>query len=161
MSVETQFQCNLVDYREALHVRLKRTFGYYILLVLGSLSVLLGAFFAYRVDFAEGLIMLAVGSFWLGWPLVIRPLWVRRDFRKHPNFSVAQVLKVSDEGLYCTSDIGEGTAKWSAFTKFQETRNLFMLQMGARMFRVIPKRALSTAEIDELRELLRRKLPGD
>ncbi len=95
------------------------------------------------------------------WANYVHVPLIRRDFRKHPNFSVPQVLKVNDDGLYCVSDIAEGSAKWSAFTKFQETRNLFMLQMGARMFRVIPKRALSTPEIDELRELLRRRLSGE
>jgi len=160
VSVEIKFQCNLADYQEALRFRLKRTVGYYLLLVLGTLSVLIGSFVAYKVDFGEGLIMQLVGVFWLAWPVVIRSLWVRWDFHKHPNFSVPQVLKVSDDGLYCVSDIAEGSAKWSAFTKFQETRNLFMLQMGARMFRVIPKRALSTSAIDELRELLGRKLSG-
>ncbi|MGA8310542.1 MAG: YcxB family protein [Terriglobales bacterium] len=158
--MQVQFQCNLADYQEALHARLKKTIGYYVLLVLGGLNVLVGTFLAYKVDFREGLILQLVGVFWLAWPVVLRPLWVRRDFRKHPNFSVAQVVEVSDEGLHSKSDIAEGTAKWSAFTSFQETRNLFMLQMGARMFRVIPKRALSGVQSDEFRELLRRKLSG-
>lgn len=72
---------------------------------------------------------------------VVRPLWVRRDCRRHPNFSVLQVVRLNDEGLYSASDIAEGMAKWTAFTKFHETQDLFMLHMGARLFRIIPNRA--------------------
>jgi hypothetical protein len=32
--------------------------------------------------------------------------------------------------------------------------------MGARLFEVIPKRALSGLQLDEFRELLRQKLPN-
>ena len=69
------------------------------------------------------------------------------------------MLDLKDEGLYGTSAIGEGTAKWSAFSKLRETPNLFMLYMGARMFRVIPKRAFSPSQLEEARALLRTKLP--
>jgi hypothetical protein len=86
---------------------------------------------------------------------------VRRDFRKLPNFSVRQLVKVNDERVYSVSDIAQATAKWTAFTKFHETQNLFMLLMGASRFRLIPKRALSAAQIDELRQLLHHNLPID
>jgi len=157
--VKIRFQCNLTDYREALHFHLKRSIGYYALLVLGSMSVLYGSFLAYKVDFRRGLMMQLLGIFWLAWPVVVRPLWVRRDFRKHPNFSASQVMVLSDEGIQSTSDTPEEDAKWSSFTKFHETRNLFMLHLGARTFRVIPKRELPGQQLDQLRELLRRHLP--
>lgn len=157
--MDIQFQCNFADYREALSFLVKRTVGYYVLLTLGIVSVLLGTLVAYKVDYWGGFCLQLGGIFWLSWFVIIRPLWVRRDFRKHPNFSVPQVAKLNDEGVYSTSDIAQGMAKWTAFTKFHETQNLFMLHMGARMFKVIPKRALSVAETDELRQLLHRKLP--
>lgn len=158
--MEIRFQCNFADYREALHFLVKRTVGYYVLLTLGILSVLLGTVVAYKVDYWQGFCLQLLGIFWLSWFVVVRPLWVRRDFRRHPNFSVLQVVRLNDEGFYSASDIAEGMAKWTAFTKFHETQNLFMLHMGARLFRVIPKRALSAAQADELRQLLHRNLPN-
>jgi len=157
-NLEIQFECNYADYRETMQFSLKRTVGYYVLLVLGIGSVLIGSLVAYRADLKSGLVLQLLGLFWLSWPVIIRPLWLRRDYQKNPNFSVSQVVRVNDEGLHTVSDISDGAAKWSAFTRFDETENLFMLRMGARLFRVIPKRALSTAQVDELRELLRSKL---
>ena len=158
--MEVQFQCNFADYREALRFLVKRTVGYYVLLTLGVVSVLLGTFVAYKVDYWPGLCLQLVGIFWLSWFVIIWPLWVRRDFRKHPNFSVPQVARLNDEGFYSANDIAQGMAKWTAFTKFHETQNLFMLHMGARLFQVIPKRALSAAQIDEMRQLLHHNLPN-
>jgi hypothetical protein len=159
-SVEVQYQCNFADYREALQFVLKRTVGYYVLIVLGIVSVLVGSFVAYKIHFGPGLLMQLVGVFWLLWPAVVQPLWVRRDYRKHPNFSVPQVVNINEEGIQTVSDIAEGSAKWSAFTRFRETKNLFMIHMGSRIFRAIPKRALSASQIEELRQLLRSKLPS-
>jgi hypothetical protein len=158
--MEIQFQCNFADYREALRFLVKRTVGYQVLLALGVVSVLLGTLVAYKVDYWRGFFLQLGGIFWLSWFVIIQPLWVRRDFHKHPNFSVPQVVTLNDEGFHSVSDIAQGTAKWTAFTKFHETQNFFMLLMGARLFRVIPKRALSAAQIDELRQLLHRHLPN-
>ena len=158
--MEIQFQCTFADYREALQFLLKRTVGYYVLIVLGIASVLIGSFIAYKIDFGGGLLLQLVGIVWLSWPVIIRPSWVRRDFRKHPNFSVPQVVNFDDEGLHVISDIAEGTAKWPAFTRFHETPSPFMLHLGARLFRVIPKRALSASQLEELRQLLQRKIPN-
>ncbi len=80
--MEIQFQCDLADYREALDFRLKRTVGYYLLLALGTVSVLVGTFVAYKVDFGGGLIMQLVGIIWLAWPVLIRPLWLDRSSRR-------------------------------------------------------------------------------
>ena len=157
--MELHFQCDLSDYREAQPGHLRSSPAYYVMLALGSMAVLYGSYLAYFVDFYRGLLIQLVGIFWLLWPSVARRPRMRRDFRKHPNFSVVQTLVIEEAGLQTISDIAEGSVKRSAFVKFHETSNLFLLYMGSRMFRVIPKRACTCAQVEELRQLLKSKLP--
>jgi YcxB-like protein len=89
------------------------------------------------------------------------PLWLCRDFRRHPNFSRQQTLRVDEDGLYKRSEVGQSETKWFAYTRFRETQNLFVLYLGERQAEVVPKRALSNAQLDELRQLLRKKIPGN
>jgi YcxB-like protein len=156
--VEIRYQCSQADYLESQLAHVKRTVGYYVLLVLGVLSVLIGSYVAYARDFFGGLILQIVGIFWLSF-IPIRRMWLKRDFRKHPNFAAPQVVVLGEEGLRASCEIGEGTSKWAAYTKFRETPNLFMLYMGARLFRVIPKRAFSPPQLEEARALFCSKLP--
>jgi hypothetical protein len=100
-----------------------------------------------------------VGLFWLSFPFVLQPLYYKRDFRRHPRFVEEILFEAKDEGLRVEASTGHGEVNWAAFTKFQETPNLFMLYMGARMFRIIPKRALAPHEVDAFRNLLTRHLP--
>ena len=158
--MEIRFQCDLADYREAQLAHIKGSTGYYVMIVLGCMAVLFGSYQAYSIDFGLGLITQLVGIFWLLWPTILKRSWLKRDFRKHPNFAVPQVLIVGEEGLQTSSELGGGIVKWPAFTKFKETKNLFMLYMGARMFRVVPKRAIPTAQVNDFRTLVKNKLPG-
>ena len=101
-----------------------------------------------------------LSSVFLAWPLVIRPLGRRRNFRDVPNFVLKQVLVTGEDGLLTRSDAGRTENKWSAYTKFQETPNLLIRWMGAGMWEVIPKRAFSAVELGEFRHLLLRHLPA-
>jgi hypothetical protein len=133
--------------------------SYYIILICGGFCLLLGSFLALVGPFSKGLPLLALAFFWLGFPFVYMPFKLKRDFKKHPNFSRDCSVQVNETGLHSQSDVSTGETKWAAFVKFRETRNLFMLYLGGRMFKVIPKRAFSAAQLEEFRELLRQKLP--
>jgi hypothetical protein len=65
---------------------------------------------------------------------------------------------VDDESLRIEEEFERRETKWPAFTKFQETDNLFMLFEGARNVRMFPKRAFSQQEQDEFRRLLSSKI---
>jgi hypothetical protein len=158
MKLEARYQCNIDDYLEAqsAHARKSRIFPF--LMALTFVLIAIGLLQSVTMGLSQGAPALGIGVFWLACGVVFRPMWFRRDFRRHPNFAVAQVVVISEDGLETKCEIGASDTKWSAYSKFRETRNLFMLYMGARLFRVIPKRALSAAQVDELRALLRNKL---
>ena len=145
---------------EAQNIALKAGASYYILSIGGTLSFVLGVVTAFWGRFAVALPALALGVFWLSYPTLYWPWKLRHDFKKHPNFSRQCTLQVDNDGLRSQNDMSSGETKWGAFVKFRETPNLFMVYFGGRLFKVIPKRAFSAAQLEEFRELLRSKLPS-
>jgi hypothetical protein len=158
--VDVQYQCDLKDYLEAQNVALKATAGYYIVSIGGILSLVLGVLASLLGLFGAAWPMLALAVFWLSCPIFYWPWKLRRDFKKHPNFSRQCSLHVDENGLRSESDVSSGETKWEAFVKFRETPNLFMMYFGGRMFKAIPKRAFSAPQLEEFRDLLRSKLPA-
>jgi hypothetical protein len=158
--MDVQYQCNVNDYVEAQNAVLKASVGYYILFIGGGFSLVLGMIVAYWGRLATATPALALALFWLAYPIFYLPAKIRRDFKKHPNFSRPCNLHVDDDGLRSSSDISTSETKWGAFVKFRETPNVFMVYFGGNIFRVIPKRAFAASQLEEFRELLRRKLPA-
>jgi len=109
----------------------------------------------------EGAAFLGVIVFWFCSAFVIRlacPLWIKRDFLKHPIFAQAQTVRIDENAIEYKSHVAYSEAKWGAYSKFRETPNLFVLYSGARLFHVIPKRAFHGTQLDDFRELLREKV---
>ncbi|MGH9498012.1 MAG: YcxB family protein [Terriglobales bacterium] len=163
--MEVEYKCDLRDYEEALVTRETKPLGRKMLgSVIGGLVVLFGIIILTALGLSQGAAVLSGLVFWnilvLICRFVVRPVWIGRDFRKHPNFSLAAHLVIDDEGLHSKSEIGQADKKWPAYTKYRETPNLFILHLGARSFEVVPKRAFLGSQLDEFRQLLRQKLPS-
>jgi hypothetical protein len=162
--MDIEYQCSFNHYQEAVLAQRNRSTGRKILYAVCGcvISTLVIALLVAR-GIREASAFLGVTVFWfcsvLGVSLVCR-LWMKGDFRGHPNFSQRQVVHVNDDGLHAESETGQSERKWSAYTQYRETSNLFILYLGSRLFEVIPKRAFAIGEGDEFRELLRRKLPS-
>jgi hypothetical protein len=113
------------------------------------------------IGIRESAAFFGVVVFWFCSALVIRlacPLWIKRDFRKHPIFAQAQRVRIDENTVEYKSDLRQSETKWRTYSKFRETPNLFMLYLGARLFHVIPKRAFHGVQLDDFRELLREKV---
>jgi hypothetical protein len=157
--MEVRYQCTADDYGEAQRAHAKKSIGYYVLLVLGIATVLMGALIMLRVSINVGVWLALGGIFWLSWfPFSFSKWRIGRDFRKHPNLGLPCTLVVDGEGLQMRSDVSQSQAKWDAYSKFLETPGLFLIYPGARMFFMIPKRAFSGMQADEFRRLLQQKL---
>jgi hypothetical protein len=84
----------------------------------------------------------------------------RRVYRKAPLLRERRTLDVDDETLQFKTTNSEGRTTWSAYIKFAENKDVFILfQQGNQIFVPIPKRDLTTLQIDELRSLLNAHLP--
>ena len=159
--MEIKYQCSLQDYLEAQYAHCRRSPAYYT--ILGCIFAFVGAVGTYQLvteGYPRGLLPFSVIIFWVLLRFVYRPLWFRRDFRKNPNFTREQTVRIDEDGLSYKNEVAQSEIKWSAFTRFRETANLFMLYSSARLFQVVPKRAFEGTLLEEFRKLLQRKVPA-
>jgi len=156
-----RIQCNFADYKEGLLTQAGRPWRAYVLLTAGTFLLLVGGWSATTVGFSNALPLLVPGAFAFLVPVLLRVFrqsCIERDFRRHPGFAKEGLMIVNDESLRIEEEFERRETKWPAFTKFQETDNLFMLFEGARNVRMFPKRAFSQQELDEFRGLLSSKI---
>jgi hypothetical protein len=85
---------------------------------------------------------------------------IRRAMRSNPSLGGEIVLLFGDEGVQATFATGKSQLQWRAFTKYKETERLFVLYMSPARSTFIPKRAMSPQQIEELRVLLRARIPS-
>jgi hypothetical protein len=161
--MEIQYQCELRDYEEILAAQRKqsandkivRTFIALLVLILAAVSV----YVLFGITLAPALLAAWAGLFGLALLVKgIRSFWIKRDFLRHPNFSRPSSARIDENGLHVEAEVSTSDTKWPAYTKYQETQNLFLLYVGARLIQAIPKRALSGEQVDEFRQLVRMKL---
>ncbi|MGP0021707.1 MAG: YcxB family protein [Candidatus Sulfotelmatobacter sp.] len=53
----------------------------------------------------------------------------------------------------------DANLKWSLYLRFLESDRVFLLYQTNRMFNLLPKAAFGPGEIEEFRQLARRRLP--
>jgi hypothetical protein len=67
--------------------------------------------------------------------------------------------QISEEAIVVTTQTSKSELGWETFTKFIETKNLFMLYSGRLLFYLIPKRAFADAdEVAQFREMAKRRV---
>jgi|SRR5579863_1400702 len=99
---------------------------------------------------------------WVVWALFLW-VWVpfnsRRCYAKDRRLQDEFTAEISEEGVYMESPTFNANLRWGLFLRFLESDRVFLLYQTSRMFNLLPKSAFTPAEIDEFRQLLRRKLP--
>ena len=99
----------------------------------------------------------AIMLIFMPWSLFVLP---RSAFRKQPAMAAPQSIAVGPDGVTFDSPLFRGADAWELYASFSETKHLFMLYLKPRMFRIVPKRAFSSAEqIDQFRSLIAQHIP--
>jgi hypothetical protein len=60
----------------------------------------------------------------------------------------------SEGGFKSTAEQGEWTIPWADYLKWTEDSKVILLFQGPRLFNMVPKRVLTPAQIDDLRQML-------
>jgi hypothetical protein len=81
----------------------------------------------------------------------------RRTYRKQRSLQGTHRFVLSDAGLAAESPHGSGEIRWSAFVRWEESPEIFLLYEADNLFHMLPKRWLGgdEARLEELRGLLR------
>lgn len=162
--MEAQYACTVADYVEVLNTARSKTLkqkilGAVIAIALLALSATAMVGLGFRQSVAFPIMAVLLATFWFIRRFVLYPSWVRKDFANHPNFSRERILRADEGGLTWSSEVDRSETKWQAFSRFQETENLFVIYLGERSAEAVPKRALSATQLNEFRQLLLKKLP--
>jgi hypothetical protein len=135
--------------------------------------------FMYRYAIPIGLLLLAEGAlgFFLGESIglsifvvvlggyvissvtIFGPRRIKKEFAQYPDRGSERVMTLGEENIFVQTSHGKSEMAWERFSRFVETDKLFVLLAPPRFLLTIPKRVVPATELDQLRELLRRKLP--
>jgi hypothetical protein len=108
-------------------------------------------------NLAPLIILLAAGALVM---LVGVPFSWRRSYAKDPRLQHEITADISEDGIHLESSDFDSILKWGLYFRFLESDRVFLLYQTNRMFNLFPKNAFAPGEIEEFRELVRRKLPG-
>jgi 4-amino-4-deoxy-L-arabinose transferase-like glycosyltransferase len=87
------------------------------------------------------------------------PLSWRRSYAKDRRLEHEFAASNSEDGIHLQSPDFGANLKWALYLRFLESDRIFLLYQTNRMFNLFPKAAFAPGEIDEFRQLVRRKLP--
>jgi hypothetical protein len=98
--------------------------------------------------------LMAVVPFGIGLLMIfILKLRAQQMFKRGRYDDEIQV-EISDSGIDASNSVANAKFIWSAFTRYEESKNLFLLYQSQLMFNIYPKRAFSSEDADAFRSLL-------
>jgi|SRR5690349_9106817 len=83
---------------------------------------------------------------------------VRSFFRRDDRFRQDFDAEISDAGVNIACAAGSSQYNWNAFSRYVETKSLFLLYQAPQVFNILPKRAFRTDEEVAFRSLLSDRL---
>jgi hypothetical protein len=85
-------------------------------------------------------------------------LSIRRSFRQDNRLQQPFEVVVSQDGIDISSTTGSSKYAWNAFTRYVESKNLFLVYQAPKVFNVFPKRAFAPGEEESFRSLLSERI---
>ena len=82
------------------------------------------------------------------------------SYRRNKQIQDQFLASVSDRGVEISSSVGSSKFDWKAFTKYIETKNLFLLFRGPACVNILPKAYFNAADAEAFRELIRNNISG-
>jgi YcxB-like protein len=85
-------------------------------------------------------------------------LQARVQFRRMPSAQIPMTVIATDSGMQIRSSHYDSQVSWSTYIGWAEDVSVFVLFPQPRIYVPIPKRAFTSEQLDEFRELLRRNI---
>ncbi|MHB8754763.1 MAG: YcxB family protein [Candidatus Acidiferrales bacterium] len=130
-----------------------------VILVIGILFLLGGVYrLFYRSDALWTIFDFVYGGFVVIYYGPLRAWRFKRDFLKAKTLQGEKTVVLNEESICISGAFGESKINWTAFGKYAETPNLFVLFTPPRVFYMLPKHAFSQAGQAAIRQLLAQKI---
>jgi len=109
-------------------------------------------------DRATGAMGIGLGLIILLFDLVLWKILAARYYNKNPSLQKDYRVQIDEDGVEYWAQDMHSKSGWSNLLRWQESKNLILLYPNTRIFTMLPKRAFASGEVDQLRELLARKI---
>ena len=83
----------------------------------------------------------------------------RNQFRRQPSAHGPRTLTLDSKGMHWRWDGGAADVEWKNVTRYLEAKDGFLLYVSPAVFNMVPKRALSASQLNDLRSLLAAHVP--
>jgi len=159
--IHLQFQLTPQDYVRANWVSYRSARLMWVIWIFLGPFMLLAGIYRYFDEVGHPLTF----PLFLGWIfMIIFPLTLiispRTAFKKQPSLAAPQTFTASSDGIIVKSPLFSGNDAWSMYVSFVESKDMFLLYLSPRMFRMIPKRAFQSDEqMQEFRRLVAQHVP--
>ncbi len=161
-----EYKLNLSDIKEASHDITKVSTMRTLLLYAGFLGLIYLLPLFLKRNPSDREIIVAVTTMLLLFAVVYllarltQYLVIKRTWNSIRSERTGMTIETSDEGLKIITSVSESNVKWTAYTHWKESSNLFFVYISVNSSILFPKRAFVDYEqIDSFRELLNSKLP--
>jgi hypothetical protein len=91
--------------------------------------------------------------------LWILPRWtMKRQFLKQPGAHGPRTLLLDSAGAHWRWNGGSSDVEWKNYIRSVEGKNQILFYTSPACFNILPKRALASAQLDDLRELVKQNI---
>jgi hypothetical protein len=147
MKIKAQIEWK--DYLEAqlLHMQptgFARWIGYALLVLSGLvflISLLLLIMRQLALEFF--LLIVFIASAAAVYRYALLPWRVKKIFQQQKELSMPYEIEITDAGLNITNELGNSLRPWKNFSKWKESKELFLLYHSDVMFTILPKRCFT------------------
>lgn len=152
-----QFRLTESDYVAArwawlLHRPWKIILGYWYSLVLLCIVIVTSALHPEKWGLALLIALVVVVLSASPSLLIMRWRW-HRQFQKSPLADVGMTADIDERGVTLSAHGDQKTHLWAGFSQIYESRSVVMLEKGDSDYLSLPKRAMSGAQLAELKRL--------
>ena len=128
---------------------------------LGFAALLLGMFFVPALQMHDApfapvvyigfavVIALPFFQYFVGAAIFARKAYAAQKTLQHP-----MTVSWSAEGFRSIAQQGDWNIPWGDYLKWAEDDKVILLYQGARVFNMLPKRVLTTAQVDDIRQVV-------
>ena len=159
MTIQFQFTFSDFVHAQKLHRRPERDLDVVVpmcgaivlaagmaILRMGSTNFRIGTF----IMFAGGMLLLL-------YPLLVRVSW-RYGYRRVASRGQAWTLEFTENLIGSQTTYAKSELEWSAVGSFKEDEDIFLLYLVTAGFFMVPKRACTSEQIEELRTLFQQRV---
>jgi hypothetical protein len=129
----------------------------YTLLVLSGLVFLISLLLLIirRLSLEFFLLVVFIASAAALYRYALLPWRVKKIFQQQKELSMPYEIEITDAGLNITNELGNSLRPWKNFSKWKESKELFLLYHSDVMFTILPKRFTDSAQIEAIRDNLK------